>query len=617
MKNVTLKDIIKYHFDNLMSKGTIALIGVLFLVTAIFIIITSLIMLFFRVGRPYLGDNMWLSVMHVIDAGTITGADNESILFLFLMTLVTLCGLFITSILIGIITSGFENKLRNLRKGNSRIIEKNHTVILGFSDSIFTLIDELILSNSNKKDSCITILAIQAKEEIEDAVAARFDKLKSTRIIVRSGSPCDRLMLSKCSLDTASVVIINEEDDLMTVKNFIALRNYLQSQKLEKNPFIVSTIHKEEHHDAIHVISNQNAELILVEDAIARIIAQSCRQSGISTVLIELFNFAGDELYFEKFPGLNGQTFAHAMLSFKKAVVFGFKRNQKIYLNPAKDTVLEKNDELILLAQDDGVSKVITPPKLSVPPYLQDQVHQNIPETTLILGTNCMINQIVCELANYLPQGSSVIIADDVFSDELTSAINNFKHIQVRLITANTTRRNELEALLSDDIEHVVLLSDDHDDSQTADAKTLLRLVHLQEYATKQNRNFNITSELKNIENYELALTLKVNDLVIGPSIVNLIMAQISQNRDLAIVFRELLRTDGSEIYIEKASQYIPINKSLSFYEITAILSQHNAIAIGYKIIQENGKYEIITNPNKSHIVTLSSQDYLIMLANN
>lgn len=40
---------------------------------------------------------------------------------------VTMCGIFIISTLIGALTTGMEGKLAELRKGRTKIVEKNHT----------------------------------------------------------------------------------------------------------------------------------------------------------------------------------------------------------------------------------------------------------------------------------------------------------------------------------------------------------------------------------------------------------------------------------------------------------------------------------------------------------
>ncbi len=43
-------------------------------------------------------------------------------------------------------------------------------------------------------------------------------------------------------------------------------------------------------------------EIVLSSDLIARITAQTCRQSGLSVAYLELLDYGGDEIYFKEEP---------------------------------------------------------------------------------------------------------------------------------------------------------------------------------------------------------------------------------------------------------------------------------------------------------------------------
>ena len=47
-------------------------------------------------------------------------------------------GIFIVATLIGTITSGLEGTIEEFRKGKSKVLEENHTLILGWSPKVFT-----------------------------------------------------------------------------------------------------------------------------------------------------------------------------------------------------------------------------------------------------------------------------------------------------------------------------------------------------------------------------------------------------------------------------------------------------------------------------------------------
>jgi hypothetical protein len=152
MKKTTpsLKAKFSYLFDNIMSKGTAALVMLLFFITALVVVLAGVTGSFIKKDLSA-GVTIWQSLMHALDAGTLAGDDTGNAGFLLLMSAVTVCGIFVTSILIGIISTGFEQKLYALRRGTSKVIETNHTVIIGFNDGIYTILSELIEASDNQK----------------------------------------------------------------------------------------------------------------------------------------------------------------------------------------------------------------------------------------------------------------------------------------------------------------------------------------------------------------------------------------------------------------------------------------------------------------------------------
>ena len=60
-----------------------------------------------------------------------------------------LVGLVLFASMVAFITSVFESKLDELRRGRSIVLEKEHTLILGFGDRIIEIIRELIEANES------------------------------------------------------------------------------------------------------------------------------------------------------------------------------------------------------------------------------------------------------------------------------------------------------------------------------------------------------------------------------------------------------------------------------------------------------------------------------------
>src|SRR5512136_1191825 len=119
--------------------------------------------------------------MRTFDAGTMGGDTGWG--FRLVMLFVTIGGIFVVSTLIGVLTAGVEGKLEELRKGRSRVLENGHTLILGWSPQIFTILSELMTANANQKNARIVLLADKDKVEMEDEVRSRVETIGGTRVI--------------------------------------------------------------------------------------------------------------------------------------------------------------------------------------------------------------------------------------------------------------------------------------------------------------------------------------------------------------------------------------------------------------------------------------------------
>lgn len=118
--------------------------------------------------------------MHTLDPGTVAG-DSGTWRYLVTMLVLTLAGLFIVSALIGVIATGIDSKLVDLRRGRSPVIERDHTVILGWSDAVFTVISELTVANESRRRPVVVVLSERDKVEMEDELREKLPDLRGTR----------------------------------------------------------------------------------------------------------------------------------------------------------------------------------------------------------------------------------------------------------------------------------------------------------------------------------------------------------------------------------------------------------------------------------------------------
>ena len=629
MKSPTFKQRFQYWFDNYMSRGTGALILALFVLSAVIIfLIAALVKI---TGSAPNGESLselaWMSLLRTLDSGTM-GGDTGGFFFLFMMLVVTFGGIFVVSALNGIINNGLEDKLDELRKGRSAVLENDHTVILGWAPQVFTIISELVLANESRKSGAvIVVLADHDKVEMEDAISERIPDTKNTRVICRSGSPIDLTDLEIASPHTArSIIVLAEgtDPDTHVIKSVLALTN---NPNRRAEPYhIVTQIREPKNMDVVKMISTKDlVQPILTNDLIARVVAQTSRQSGLSLVYTELMDFSGDEIYFKQEPALSGKTFGDALHVYETSTLMGIRKaDGTIALSPAMDTRIQSGDQVFVLAADEdkidlgGLSRIPLDESLI---QSSGKVSRPKPEKALILGWNRSGATIIRELDNYVAKGSQVTVVSDIFNLEKKIRLDNGKlaNQKIDVQEGDIRDRELLEKLGASEYDHVIVLAYSHLEQQEADAITLITLLHLRDIAERDATPFSIVSEMLDVRNRELAEAAKVDDFIVSEHLISLMMAQLSENSELLDVFTDIFDPEGAEIYLKPISDYVTLSQPVNFYTVTEAARRRGETALGYRLMSESHDsekaYGVHTNPKKSEKVTFSGEDKIIVIA--
>src|SRR5215207_2437970 len=537
MRKITLADRLRYRFDNTISRGTVALIGWLFVLLAALIFASSLVVYATGVapeaGGRRLGflEILWLSLMRTIDPGGV-GGDQGSWPFLLSMLAVTAGGILVFSTLIGVIFTGIESKLDELRKGRSFVVEKEHTVVYGWSSEVFSVISELVVANESRPSACVAVLAHKDKVEMEDEIRDRVGKTKNTRVICRTGDPIDIDDLELVNPHKARSIIVlppeGEDADSRVIKTILALTN---NPNRREDPYhIVSRMRDPENLSVARMVGGSEVELVPVDDLIARITAQTCRQSGLSGVYTDLLDFGGDEIYFFHEPRLAGRTFQEALTAHENCSVIGLSAgNGRIQLNPPMDTRVSPQDAMILIAEDDSKISLSenAEPEVDVGAIRKPLPRERKPERTLVLGWNDRAPTMIAQLDGYVSAGSEVtVVAPD--GAGLPARFDGLTHQTVTFRAGNTTDRRMLDALGVPSYDHVIVLSySDELGHEEADSRTLVTLLHLREIADRSDRSFSIVSEMLDDRNRELAEIARADDFIVSDRLVSLMMCQV------------------------------------------------------------------------------------------
>jgi ion channel POLLUX/CASTOR len=627
----TFNQRLRYQFDNLMARGTPAMIGMLFVFSLVIVIIAGAVVSitgFAQEGGEGLsfGEAMWESLMRTLDSGTMGGDTGTG--FRAIMLFVTLGGVFVVSALIGVLNNAIESQMEQMRKGRSHVLETNHTLVLGWSAQIFTILNELMTANENQPNARIVILADKDKVEMEDEIRERVEVKGKTRIICRNGSPIDPNDLEITSPHSAKSIIVlppeNNDPDTDVIKTVLAITN---NPNRRAEPYhIVTQIRNPKNMDVLKLVGEKdNVQAVQMGDLIARIVAQTSRQSGLSVVYTELMDFGGDEIYFKHESALAGKTFGEALLAYEDSCLMGLRKaGGKILLSPPMETCIESGDQVFALSADDDTIRVSNQ---NQPPINESVIRSNRsaleakPEKCLILGWNRSGTTIVHELDNYVAKGSQVTVVADMNSIEkqINAQGGKLKNQTLVVEEGETTDRDLLDRLGVQDYDHVIVLAYNTVEPQEADAKTLVTLLHLRDMAQKDETPFSIVSEMLDLRNRELAEATQVDDFIVSEHLISLMMAQLSENAELFDVFTDIFDPEGAEIYLKPVSDYVAPGMAVNFYTVAEAARQRGETPLGYRITAEAnnaGKaYGVHTNPKKSETATFSPEDKVIVIA--
>jgi voltage-gated potassium channel Kch len=628
----SFKQKLQYQFDNLMSRGTPAMVGILFLLSLIVIVVAALVISAFGLhqidsDQLSFGEAFWESLMRTLDSGSMGGDTGTG--FRLIMFFVTIGGIFVVSTLIGVLSNGIEDQMDRLRKGRSQVLETNHTLILGWSPQIFTVLSELMLANENQNNARIVVLADKDKVDMEDDIKDRVEVKGSTRIICRNGSPIDPNDIEIASPHTAKSIIVlppeNNDPDTEVIKTVLAITN--SSKRRAEKYHIVTQVRNEKNLSLLHMVGeNDHVQAVTTEDLIARVVAQTSRQSGLSVVYTELMNFGGDEIYFKQASALTGKTYGEALLMFEDSSVMGLRKaDGKILLNPPMDTVIATDDKIFALSADDDTIRVnLNSNLIQINEAIirsSREAYQPKLEKCLILGWNRSGTTIVHELDNYVPKGSQVTVMADIYGIEkqIVAHGGKLKNQKLVVMEGETTDRDLLDSLKVQDYDHVIVLAYSTLEQQEADAKTLVTLLHLRDIAEEDETPFSIVSEMLDLRNRELAEATQVDDFIVSEHLISLMMSQLSEDAELFDVFTDIFDPEGSEIYLKPASDYVALGEAVTFYTVVEAAKRRGETAIGYRLVSEakhpDKAYGVHTNPKKSAQVVFTSADKVIVIA--
>ncbi|GAA3283188.1 potassium transporter TrkA [Dactylosporangium vinaceum] len=619
-RNVRFGARVRYWFDNTMSRGAPSLVGWLALATALLIALVTFALT--TVEPPEERNPIRLLWQTFVATFSLAVPEDGSLAVLGLWFILVIAGIFVVSALVGLLTNGLNAALEQLRKGRSVVVEREHTVILGWSDQIFTVITELVAANTSRRRPAITILAEKDKVEMEDLIRQRVGRTGKTRVVCRTGSPLDVSDLEIVNPNESRSVIVlappgssAPDADAYVLKVLLAVNN---GPAFKDRPHHVVAAVRDGRNRAVARLAGGDAVVLDADDIGARLVVQTARQPGLSSVYQDLLDFRGNEFYVVDEPRAQGRRFGELLLEYGACCPVGLvEAGGTSVLNPPMDRVIAPGDRLVLLAEDDSTALLMTAtPEVDEEAIVPGSDVAAVPERTLILGWNARAARIIEQLDTYVATGSTAdIVTDrpDAFATvaQLAAALRQLSTPSVK--TGDIRDRATLEQLDIASYDNLIVLSDDLLEPLPADSHVLMTLLHVRDLLRRRGRDTSIVSEMRDERDRTLAQLTRADDFVVSDQLVSLLMTQISESPHLESVFADLFDPAGAEIYIRPADRYIRQTSTLTFATVVEAAARRGELAIGYRLKDPGEAHGVVLNPAKS--APMPPVDRLIVLA--
>ncbi|MGC4930294.1 CASTOR/POLLUX-related putative ion channel [Streptomyces cyaneofuscatus] len=620
-----LRDRARYRFDRTLARSPGTLMGWLVITCLAVVVPVSLLLVWTDPGSPTSLSGRLIATWRISAETLRLGAATGTPLRLVLSAVLGLVALLCVSTLVGVVTTGLAERLAELSRGRSTVLEQGHVLVLGWSDQVTTVVGELAAAQAPRRRRTIVLLADRDKAEMEEALTARAGPAARARIICRSGPAGDPDVLARVSPRSASTVVVlpsaEPTADAEVLRILLALRAVLGEET--DGPPVLAVVRDDRYRAPARLAAGPLGTVLEADTVTARLIAQCVGRPGFSLVLRDLLDFAGDEFHLADATAFHHGSFGPALLSHPDSCVVGLLTPEgRTLLNPPADTVVLPGSRLIVLARDDDSTRVEDCRHL----VDASAIAAARPEPAgtsrlLLLGWNRRAPLVLEQLRSTARPGSVVdVVADSALPGPREPEGGAPAGPDVRFRSAPLTRPGILLGIDLDPYDGVVVLGPDRGDGPGhPDDWTLVTLLAVRLLEQRTGRETRVVTELVDDRNRPLAPVNSGSDVIVSGMLVGLLMAQIAQNRHLAPVFEELFSAEGNDVCLRPAGAYIHPGAEATFAAVVAAARDRGECAIGYRrhdlARTGSGDHGIRLNPPKGERRVWYAEDQVVVIA--
>ncbi|MFD0883901.1 potassium transporter TrkA [Streptosporangium algeriense] len=608
---------LRYRFDNLVIRGGWAVLGLLVLVALAVSVAGATALVVLVPDAADLPLALWSGLTRTLSPVTVLPEEGPSPLPRG-TPVVALTGIMIFSALVGLVKTGLDRRLAGLRKGRSPVVERGHTVVLGWSEQIFLILSELAAGEGRGGTTCVAILADMDRTAMEEAIGGRAAPPRNLRVVCRTGNPTDPADVAIVSPERArAVIVLGSEDtdsDARTIKSLLAL----DAAGVRPRVQLVAGVRDPDNLVAARLAGGSGALVVDVDEISARVVVQSCLNPGLSVVYGDLLGSGGSEICFRQPCDLVGESFGDALPVLENGSLIGLERRGGIMLNPSRETRIDANDRLVLIMSDGGAKQFRTSAEPNSHEIIASGEHTPTAHRVLILGWNGRGAAIVTEFDRRMPPRSQVRVVshDSRMAPRMGALAGTLTNVTLTHESGDITRYGTLEALGVGTYDHVLILADDRLSAHVADSRTLLTLLHVREMSRSNGWRHSLVTEMARECDRRLAEVTEVDDLIVPAQVTGLLMIRIAEHPRCHDVFTDLFASGGQEVSIRPAGDYVRLSVPVDYATVVAAARAYGEIAIGYRVDRTaRGDGDVVLNPPKSRKVVFEADDAVIVLS--
>jgi ion channel POLLUX/CASTOR len=620
---------LRYFLENLLSKGVFSQIFFLSVISTLIILFgTSLI--YFLSPTEYAPSTFlelcyWLFV-RLIDPGTFV--EDKGFFLRFVTVFVTFTGIFVFSILLGLIVSQIQRLIEKLKLGKTDVPEKNHYIILGWSPKIFSLLIELSQAHIHHKIPVIVILTNKKKAHLEEEISRECKNIRA-RIVIRNGNTSDILILSKLGINEAkSIMIFDDPDDLDDVKTIKSALIIIKNPNRKKEAYnIVVESNNPDSKELLEGFHLDEIKVVIGNQIMSRLLVQTVRFPALSNIVNELFSFKGNEFYVVKNNAPINTKFIDLIDKFVKGIPVGVLREngkKEYIINPDHNLEVQVGDKIILLAQSYDDASYFDANLTCLDKDAKSQIIEDFQKKSkkelIIIGYNEKLSFIIDELYKYYNDTNiaiSVFVNGGSYKEDtrIIELKNKYPKIYITFFTEiNQELLTDME--LNENKKLIILIDDSNFDKagyEDIDTYTMLIILKIRKilHEIGDSEEFDFISELLSIRNRTFADILNVNNYFISHQLLSMYFSHLLLDRLASDFIENVFSPGGNDIYIVPVKKYINKDK-IRFGDLLKYSCYRKEIVLG--IIDTNN--EVHLNPNNNEMINFKEDDQIIVLIN-